>query len=460
MKTVIMGCGKFGTAIISRLVSEGHDVTVVDNNQSAINEITDLYDIMCVTGNGVDNDVLREAGVSDCQMFVACSQSDESNMLACFIAKRMGAEHVIARIRNPEYNDEGLDFLTQQLGLSLSISPESMSAKELCDILKFPSAVNIERFSGRFELIELVLKEGSPIIGVSLAELRKKYSAKFLICAALRDGNMFIPTGNFVPAAGDKIAITAAPGETHKLLKQLEILQKAAKNVMIMGAGRIAFYLSKLLTASGIHVTVIEIDPDRAKSFSDEIADANVHVLCGDGSRPETLDEEGLSAMDAFVALTGSDEQNILTSIYASSVGIPKVISKVNRPELASMAEKLGLDCIVSPCKFVSNTVGRYARAIQNSEGSNFEALYRIMDDQAEAIEFNVGPDFKYADIPLKDLKLRNNILISGIIRKRKATIPNGNEVISAGDRVIVLSTGHIINKLSDIIQTDEEELQ
>lgn len=451
MRIIIVGCGKIGNTIVSSLVSEGHDVIAVDDDPDAIADITNTFDVMGVCGNGADCETLNEAEVEKAELLVAVTGSDEMNMLSCFIAKRMGAKHTIARIRNPEYNDSSLGFLCQQLDLSVSINPELLAAQELYNILKFPSAVNVETFSGRsFEIVEIRLKQDSPLVGMKLLELRKRYQAKFLVCAVQRGDKVYIPDGSFELQSGDKIGLTASPVEIQKLLKMLGILQKQARDVMILGASRTAYYLAKMLAAGGNNVKIIERDRERCEEFCNTLPGAV--IICGDGAEPELLLEEGLSSMDAFVALTGMDEQNILLSFFANAQNVSKVIAKVNRNEISSMAEKLGLDCMVSPQKMVSDVLTRYARALQNSLGSNVETLYKIMDGKAEALEFNVQPDFKFLEIPLKDMMLKPNILIAGIIRGRKTIIPAGNDVIHAEDRVIVLSTEHRLHDLSDIM--------
>lgn len=451
MRIIIVGCGKIGTTIVASLVGEGHDVVVVDGNPDIIAEVTNIYDAMGVCGNGTDCDTLAEAEVDKAELFVSVTGSDELNMLSCFIAKRMGAKHTIARIRNPEYNDSSLGFLCQQLDLSLSINPELLAAQELFNILKFPSAVNVETFSGKsFEIVELRLKEDSPLVGMKLQELRKKYQAKFLICAVQRGEEVYIPDGSFELKSGDKIGLTASPQEIQKLLKMVGILRKQARNVMILGASRTAYYLAKLLTDSGNSVKIIEKDRERCEEFCNDLPGAV--MICGDGAEPELLLEEGLASVDAFVALTGTDEENILLSFFANAQNVPKVIPKVNRIELSSMARQLGMDSLVSPQKMISDVLTRYARALQNSLGSNVETLYKIMDGKAEALEFNVQHDFRYLEVPLKEMKFKNNILIAGIIRGRRTIIPAGGDVICVGDRVIVLSTEHRLHDLSDII--------
>lgn len=328
MRIIIAGCGKIGTTIVASLVAEGHDVIAVDNDTAVVEELTNIYDVMAVCGNGADNDTLSEAGAARCDLFVAVTGSDETNMLSCFLARRMGARHTIARIRNPEYNDRSLGYLCQQLELSLSINPDLLAATELYNILKLPSAVRIETFSGRsFELVELVLKPDSPLDGQTLADLRRRYAgAKFLICAVQRGNEVMIPSGGFALRAGDKIALTAAPNEIQKLLRQLGLLQKSARNVMILGASRTAYYLAKLLLTGGNTVKVIEQNRERCQSFCAALPGAV--VINSDGARQEVLLEEGLASVDAFVALTGSDEENILVSIYAAQQKVPKVIAK------------------------------------------------------------------------------------------------------------------------------------
>ena len=453
MNIIIVGCGKIGSTILESLVEEGHNVVGIDNDEKVIAEITNIYDVMGVCGSGADCEMLSEAGVENAEMFIAVTSSDELNMLSCFIARRMGAKHTIARIRNPEYNMDNLGFLRQQLDLSMAINPESLAAMEMFNILKLPSAVKIQTFSQRnFEIIEIILKEGSALAGMKLMDLRNKFKAKFLICAVQRGGKVHIPFGSFTLMEGDKIGLTASPAEIQKLMRSLGVEKKQAKSVMILGGSRIAYYLAKMLTLSGNGVKIVEKDHEKCEELSESLPKAV--IIEGDGAQQELLLEEGLNSLDAFVSLTGMDEENILISIFASTQNVPTVISKVNRKELSSMAARLGLDCIISPKKIVSDVQVRYARALENSRGSNVETLYNIMDGQAEVLEFNVRADFKQVNIPLRDLTLKPDILIAGILRDRKAIIPIGDDMIMRNDRVIVVVTSdRRLNDLSDIIK-------
>lgn len=452
MKIIISGCGKIGATILESLVAEGHDIVAIDNNQSVIQEITNVYDVMGVCGNCFDCDVLEEAGISEAELFIAVAGSDESNMMSCFLARKLGAKHTIARIRNPEYNDKSLSILRHHFELSMSINPERLAAHEIFNILKFPSAVKIDSFSRRsFEMIEFRLKDDSVLDGLTLSEFRDKYKTQVLICCVLRDDEIFIPGGNFVLKSGDKISLAATHADITKLFKELGLSQKQSKNVMILGGSRISYYLSEMLAGAGISVKIIDRNEKNCELLSDLLPKAV--IINADGSQQDLLLEEGLTTMDAFVSLTGMDEENILISIFAATQNVPKVISKVNKDELASMAEKLGLDTIVSPKKIVSDVIIRYARALRNSLGSSVETLYKVMDGHAEALEFIVKDDARIVNIPLKNLSLKKNILIGGITRDRKRIVPGGNDVILPGDHVIIIAANQRLQELADILE-------
>ena len=453
MKIIVSGCGKIGSEIVKNLVNEGHDVVAIDNNPAVVEEISNVLDVMGVTGNSADCETLAEAGIENVQLFIAVTGSDEMNMLSCYIAKCMGVEHTIARIRNPEYNDNSLNFMRQNLGLSLSVNPELLTAKEIFNVLKFPSAIKVESFSKRnIELVEIRIPAESTLDGIALSKIREKYKAEYLICAVTRGEESFIPDGNFVLKSGDVIGIIAAPTEIQKLLKNLGLLKKQVNSVMILGASKTAYYLAKMLISSGIEVKIIEQNLERCEAVSAEL-DGNAIIIHGNGAEQELLLEEGIGAADGFVALTGMDEENMIVSMFASTRGVKKIITKINREEMCVLANKLGLDSIITPKAVNADVIVRYARAIENSMGSNVETLYKILDGKAEALEFNVRGDFNQVNIPLKEMKFKSNVLIAGIIRGRKTIIPSGDDVIMLNDRVIVVAANQRFNDLSDIIK-------
>lgn len=452
MKIIIAGCGKIGTSVLSSLAQEGHDVTAVDKNPNVISELTNVYDVMGVCGNAVDCETLIEAGAGDCGMFVAMTDSDELNMLSCFLAKRMGAQNTIARIRNPEYNDTSLSFMRQHLELSMAINPDLRAAQEIYNILKFPSALRIETFSRRnLEMIEFRLSEDSELVGKSLVDIRKKYDAQFLICCVQRGEDVYIPSGFFTLQAGDKIGLTASQSEMEKLLKMLNSFKKQAKNIIILGGSKSAYYLAKMFESGGNSAKIIEQDEARCVELTSALPNAT--VIRGNGAEQELLMEEGLSSCDAFVALTGMDEENILLSIFASMQKVPKSVVKINRDELYLLAQKMGIESAISPKEITSNILVQYARALENSSGSAaVETLYKIFDGKAEALEFNVKSESKLTGVPLREIKLKPNLLIGGIMRGRRTIIPSGADMIMPNDRVIVISSGNRINDILDIL--------
>lgn len=455
MNIIVVGCGKIGSSIVSELTKENHDITVIDTDNAIVEEITNIFDCMGVCGNGVDCNVLESADVSSAELVIAVTASDELNMLCCFLAREMGAKHTIARIRNPEYNGDSLDFMRHKLNLSMAINPERLMAQELYNILKIPSAFKVDYFARRnLEMIEVRLKPESELCGKKISKIRDKQKTEFIIAAVLRQGELIIPDGSFELKAGDVISLAATPVDMQKLLKGLGLLKKQARNIMIVGGSKTAFYLAQMLLASGNDVRIVERNYDRCLKLSEQLGSEAI-IIHGDGSDQELLLEEGMRSLDAFVCLTQLDEQNILTSLFVSRQDVPTVISKVNKSELYSMAEGLGLDYVFSIKAITSEMVLRYTRALSNSSrSSSIETLYKIMDGKAEALEFKIKENSPITDTPIKNLKIKAGILIVGIIRKnKKVLIPTGDDVLSSGDSVIVLSASQHLNDLSDILE-------
>jgi trk system potassium uptake protein TrkA len=451
MKIIVAGCGKIGERIVASLVEENHEILIIDKDPDIVEEITNIYDVMGICGNSADSDIAIEASAGECDLFIAATDSDELNMLSCFVAKRLGAKQTIARIRSPEYNDNSLFFMKDNLEISMPINPERLAARELFNILKFPYALKVETFVRRtIELTEVRVPEGSALDGVKLLDIKAKFKAQVLVCCVQRGEEAFIPDGNFVLREGDRIGVTAPHGELHKFFRATGFLQKQAKNVIILGGSRIAYYLAEMLRSIGVSVKIIEKDEKICEELGTALPKAV--VIHGDGSEQELLLEEDIKDADAFISLTGSDETNILVSMFAMMNGVKKVIAKVNRDEIAPMASRLGLDCIISPKRMVSDVVVRYARALKNSHGSNVETLYKLMGDKAEALEFSVKEDAPLLNIPLKDLKLKKNILIIGISRGGELITPSGLTEIHAGDRVVIITTTHGYGDIADII--------
>lgn len=450
MKVVVVGDGKVGGTLTEQLSREGHDVTVIDKNRKVVDGAANVLDVMAICGNGASHLVQIEAGVPKADLLIAATNSDELNMLCCLVAKKLGARHTIARVRNPEYNDQ-LEYMREELGLSMAINPEYAAAREMFRMLRFPSALRIETFSrGKIELVEIRLREGSALDGLCLRDLAGRYKVKVLVCAVERGDEVIIPSGEFVLAPGDRINLAAAPVEIEKFFRALDILKQEARSVMIVGGSRVAYYLARMMLEIGVRVKIIDRDPQRCSELCGLLPKAI--IIQGDGADQDLLLEEGIAETDAFVALTGIDEENIILSMYAASQKTGKVISKVNRSSLIPLVQGTGLESIISPKEITANRIISFVRALQNSLGSNVETLYKVVGGRVEALEFRAKENSPLIGIPLKDLRFRPNLLIAGIARGRSTIFPGGDDAIRADDRVIVVTTNTQLRDLSDIL--------
>lgn len=449
MNIIIVGLGKLGITLTKQLVSEGHDVTVVDTQSEKVSTVVDTYDVMGICGHGATKEVLEEAGTSRAKLIIAATASDELNILTCLIANRMGVESTIARVRNPDYYAQ-TQFLRNELGISMIVNPEFETANEISRIIRFPSAANLDSFSrGKVEIARIRIHSDNPLCDIPLYEIRKKTKAKVLVCAVQRDDDVYIPAGDFVLKCDDIISITGTRTELSAFMKQTGVYKHKVKNIMIIGGGRIGYYLGKLLSDTGRSIKIIESDINRCYTLTDMLPDST--VIHGDGTDQDILDEQHLEKQDALVALTGIDEENIIVSMYAESKGVHKVITKVNRHSY-SILNDIGLETVVSPQIVAGNLVTRYVRALDNSAGnSQIKTLHKLCEGKVEAAEFIVPEDAGYENIPFKDLKILPNILIGCINRNGKIIFPDGNEVMKANDSIIVVTAGRIIEDLHDI---------
>ncbi|MDO4572276.1 MAG: Trk system potassium transporter TrkA [Clostridia bacterium] len=453
MDIVIVGGGKVGYALAAQLINEGHAITLIDKNERVIEQIGTTLDAMCIAGNGAAYPVLESAGVANADLLIAVTAGDEANMLCCLTAHRLGARHTIARVRNPEYYAQ-LSFLKEDLGLSMAVNPELAAAEEIARILRFPTATKVELFArGRVELVSYHVNEDSVLCGMQLSELPKKTGIRVLICAVEREEAVVIPSGDYVIHADDELYMTGAPQELERMFRKLHLLVNRAANVLIMGGGRITYYLAERLAREKVNVKVIERETARANELA--VALPKAVVLCGDASDHEVLMEEGLEKQDAFVALTGLDEGNILTAIYAHRHKVPKVIAKVNNEGLFSLIKNSGLDSIISPKLITANQILRFVRALTAGQGiDDVLTLYQILGGRVEVLEFRAAEDAPYCGIPLKDLPIRRNILIASLVRSGRAVIPGGGDCIRPGDGVLVVTAGRRLHELSDILES------
>lgn len=454
MRIVVVGAGKVGRVLTEQLAAEKHDIVVIDQDTDLIESLVNIYDVRGVVGNGGCYDVQKDAFEDGADLLIATTSSDETNILACLVAKKLGTPHTIARIRNPEYEKQ-LHFMREELGLSMVVNPEKATAREIARVLRFPSAIKREQFCRqRFELVEYRVNEGNPLEGLQLSDLYRNIRVKILICAVARGQQTIIPTGATVLQKGDKIYLTASARELESFFRKLNIFKARANNIMIVGASRIAYYLVKELQDIQKRMTVIDSNAARCQAMSEKFP--GVLVIHGDGADSELLSEERISEMDAFVPLTGLDETNIILAMYASQFPNCKVVAKINRPSFADLANQKGLvDSVVSTAAVTSETIARYVRAMQNSfDSDNIKTLHRMVGGRVEALEFNVGPGLPFIGVPLKDLNLREGMLVAGIVRQNGApVIPSGADALQEGDDVVIVTTDTTLHALRDIVK-------
>jgi K+ transport systems, NAD-binding component len=451
MKIVVIGDGKVGHMLATQLSEAKHSVVIVEKSVEKLQRALNAIDINGVEGNGVDYEIQTEAGVGDSDLVIACTSSDEINMLSCLIAGKLGAKNTIARVRNHIYYKQ-MELLKTDLRLSLAINPDLALAQEIFRILLFPTASKVEPFAkGRAELVEIRLEESKNIVGMSLIEIYKKFKSDILICAVERGNDIYVPSGDFVLSYGDILHVMAAHNDIKKFSKHIGRYKSKIKNAMICGGGRSAYYLAEMLINSGVDVKIVERDAKRAYELSSELPKAG--IICGNAADQGLLLEEGLEKAEAFVSLTGTDEENIVMSMYASTHKVQTVVTKINNEILFELAYGLNLKSVVSPKITTANVIAGYVGAMQNSyDNDNIEAIYRLLDGRLQAIEFTISENSKYLNIPLKDMKLEKDTIIGCIVRKRKVIIPHGDDIVKPHDSVIIMSKKQDIQSFKDIM--------
>ena len=450
LKILIAGNGKLGETIAKQLSSEKHDITLVDSNQSVLDSALNRYDILAIHGNCASMDILRQADVEKADLLIAVTGSDEVNLLCCTTAHWLNPSiHTIARIRNPEYDEQAYS-MRDAFALSMILNPEKQAATEIERLVKYPGFLKRETFAkGRMEIVELRVDSGSKLCNVTLSSLNSIVKCKVLVCAVLRNGQAVAPSGNFVLREGDRIFVTAPTDALSILLKNLGIITHKVRKVMLVGGGKMSFYLAQDLLKSHIDVTVLDKNPATCRDFADALPKAT--VICGDASNQQIFEDEGLSAFDALITLTGLDELNMIVSLYGSTCGVEQIITKLGKTDNTSILDKMQLGSVISPRKLCCNTIVRYVRAMHKQTGAAI-TVHSIADGQAEAMEFPVDEGTLNQDVPLKKIKLKDNILLVGVNRGANTEIPSGDTTFSKGDSVVIVSSNPtVITELNDI---------
>lgn len=449
MNIVVVGAGKVGTSIVENFINEKHDVIVIDNDSSVVEGLVNKYDVQGIVGSGIERNTLINAAVDKADFFIACTSRDEMNVLCSVLAKKLGAKRTVARVRTPEYFSE-LNSLYNDLGLDMIFNPEYRTSVEIANMLKFPSSKSVESFSsGKALMVEFDVDKDSLMADKTIVGIAKEGHGKVLFAMVNRGGKVYIPKGDFVIKEEDKVYVISTEAEITSFCKSLRIFKRQSKNVILIGGGMIAFYLAKGLIDNKVKIKIIENEIQRCGELADVLD--GVSVVYGNGTDEEVLLEEGLGRSDACIAVTGNDEENVIVSLYAKQIGVPKVITKVDSHTINSMLSTLNLDSVISPKNVVANHIIRFVRSHQVLEGSGMNEFYKL-DGGAEAIEFSVSDKFCGLDTPIKKLKIKRNIILGGIIRNDEYILPTGEQEIKTGDKVLIVTTHAGITDLSEIL--------
>ena len=450
MNIIIAGGGKVGVTLVRLLSAEGHNLTLIDRDKAVLESCVEQYDVMAVDGNCASMPVLLRAGVKNADLLIATTNAAEVNLLCCMTAHGINKQiHTIARIRNPDYTEQ-IYKMRNFFALSLTVNPEKQAAKEIERLLKYPGFLRRDTFAkGRIEIVELRIDSGSKLCNISLSEMYRTVKARVLVCTVQRGDKAMVPKGDFVLREGDRLFITAPTKELTVLLKNLGIITRRVRSCLLCGGDRISYYLSELLIKDGIDVKIIEKSPERCRELA--ISLPKTDIILGDCSSQKELEEQRISEFDAVVTLTGIDEMNMIISLYASSCGVPQVLTKLGRPENFLLADSISLGSTICPRELSSNNIVRYVRAMENQSGAAVSE-HAIADGLAQAVEILVAESTPHCADPLNALQLKSNVLIASITHGYDVQIPNGDSVFLPGDTVVVISTGRgVLQQLGDI---------
>lgn len=451
MKIIIAGIGKLGEYLTKKLVEQGHSVTIIDNKVFSNKDIVNNEDVFYIKGNSLDSSILLEAGIDKAELLISVMDKDEKNVMCCLLGKKLGVERTIARVRSSEYTSS-VSILKDELGLSMIINPEYMTALHIVRVLSIPEAIDTKTFfKGRIMMITIKIKKDSPIIGETILKISKK-TERVIVCALERDGNTIIPKGNVKIKENDKLHITGTRENLVLFLEYIGIVVKKPKKIMISGGSPTAVYMAKMLINMGMFVKIIELNPIRCEELSEQLPKAM--IINGDVSNQELLYEEEIEKYDCFISLNNIDEENIVHSIFAKSINVPTVITKVNHINLDGVVEMSGIDRIITPHKIATNQIVNYIMALANSNNSSCETIYKFDNEKFEILEFNVKNGFKFLNTKIKDMKIKDGILIVAILRGKNIIFPTGDDHIEENDTIVIaVDENDEIKELSGIME-------
>jgi len=451
MKIIIVGCGNVGATLTEQLSKENHDVTIIDTREQRVSDVSNSFDVLGVVGNGTSLSVLREAGVEEADLLIAVTGMDEHNLLCCLIARKVGGCQTIARVSNPVYNEE-IAFIRDEMEISMIINPQAAVAREMARQLRYPSALKVDSFAkSRVELVTYRLPEGNLLCNTKLKDLGSRMKGDILIPIVERKDEVVIPNGDFELKAKDIITLIGTTPRLMEFFKSIGEPTTRAKDVLLIGAGRTAIYLTKQLLDMGLKVKVIEDNMEECENMCELFPKAT--IICGDPTDKNLLQEEGVRDAEAIITNTTIDEENIMLSLYAKSCSKARVITKVHRISYDEIIQDLNIGSVIYPKFITAEAIIKYVRAMKNSIGSQMESLYRLNNNRVEALELIIRENSPIVGIPLQDLHLQKDVLIGCISRGGKAMIPDGRSTIEVGDTIILVTTRAGIHDIQDALK-------
>lgn len=454
MRIIIVGCGKVGSTLAQSLANEKHDIILIDKSREVLENVMSNIDCMSVVGNGAIQSVLLEAQIEQADYLIACTSSDEINILTCLIARKSSNCKTIARIRNPEYTKQ-IEYIMKELDISMTINPELATAQEIVRILRYPNSISSDSFfKGRLNSLMIEIPENSVIVGKKLSEINRDLNCKILICAIERGDDLIIPNGNSIVNKSDKILFVADHQNVIRFFEEIGYEYKQLSSIMIVGAGRITHYLVNIILKSNIKCSIKVIEKERESCIDLASKYPSISVVKADATDKNVLVQEGMHDVDAFIALTGLDEENIILSLLSHAANT-KSIAKVNHLNFVDAIKDTQIGSIVNPERIASNIILSYVRANINSGNSDIDTLYRLFNDRIEALGFKIKDDSSVTNIALKDLKLRSNVVIAGIYRDGNVIRPNGFDRLKVGDSVVVITKDNKFTNITDIVEKE-----
>lgn len=456
MNIIILGAGKVGSHLTNELSLQDHNILVIDHNKDVLNRLLEQNDVMAMVGDGTDLSILQEADVANCDLFIALTRIDDTNLISSALAKSLGAKDIIVRLRDPKYLDH-LDRIQEISGSKLVINPEYLAAKEIQRSIKYSHARNVQNFlEERALMIEITINPKSKLAGKTLAEANS-YLSKFnvLIGMVIENEEVYIPNGDFFLEAGQKIYVMGNKNDVDIFYKAEIPESIRMKNILIIGASTISYHLTGLLLARNFNVTIIELNRQKAIDIQEKYREAI--VINADGSDPEILEEARIDSFDAVVSLTGIDEENILIALMAQRYGVDKIISKVNRTNLLKLTGILDIDATFTPKSAASNYINRIIRSRYDARGLSYlNNLYKLEEDQVEVLEFEVGENSRIFNKRLRDLNVKSDTLVAMIEHREldgQIEVATGDSIIDRGDRVLLITKSKNITQVDDILE-------